>query len=155
MAYTEIKERKKKKYYYRVLSIREGKKVSKRRKYLGVNLSLKELSLKEKTGDKELGLINKAKRERNLEKIKPEIIRILKNNNVKKAGIFGSYSRGESKKGSDIDIIIQPPKNIGFSFAGIELELEKELSKKVDLITYNSIHPLLKKRILNEEVRIL
>ena len=35
------------------------------------------------------------------------------------------------------------------------MELEKELSKKVDLITYGGINPLLKKQILNEEVKIL
>ena len=34
-------------------------------------------------------------------------------------------------------------------------KLEKELKKKVDLLTYNSIHPLLKERILKEKVRIL
>jgi len=56
MAYTEIKERKKKKYYYRVLSIREGKKVSKRRKYLGVNLMPKKLSNKEKVANKEFSI---------------------------------------------------------------------------------------------------
>ena len=39
MVYTEIKEKNKRKYYYRVKSIRNGKKISKKRKYLGVNLS--------------------------------------------------------------------------------------------------------------------
>ena len=34
MAYTEIKERNEKKYFYRVVSMREGKSV-KKRKYLG------------------------------------------------------------------------------------------------------------------------
>ena len=66
-----------------------------------------------------------------------------------------SIDVGDYKKNSDIDMLVQPPKGIGFGFAGIELELEKKLNKKVDLLTYNSIHPLLKKRILEEEVRIL
>ena len=57
-----------------------------------------------------------------LEKIKPKIVRILKKYGVKKAGIFGSYARGEQKKRSDIDILIQPTKGMGLEFAGLALE---------------------------------
>lgn len=96
-----------------------------------------------------------SKKNKDIRRIQKKIIPILKKNNVVRAGIFGSYARGKATKKSDIDILIQPPKGIGFGFAGIELELEKELKKKVDLLTYNSIHPLLKERILKEEVRIL
>ena len=39
MAYTEIQRKKGKKYYYRVKSIKEGKKVRKKKIYLGVNLA--------------------------------------------------------------------------------------------------------------------
>ena len=35
------------------------------------------------------------------------------------------------------------------------IELEKKLRKKVDVVTYDSLNPLLKDRILREEVRIL
>ena len=90
-----------------------------------------------------------------LEILKEKIIKILKKNKVTKAGIFGSYARGDEKKNSDIDILIQYPKGLGFGFAGIELELEDVLKKKVDLLTYGAVHPLLKERILNEEVRII
>lgn len=91
----------------------------------------------------------------NLNQLKTKIIPILKHNKVVKAGIFGSYARGEQKKNSDIDILIQPPKGIGFGFVGIQLELESKLKKKIDLLSYGAIHPLLKKRILDEEIKIL
>ncbi len=90
-----------------------------------------------------------------LSSIKRRAIPILKRNKVKKAGIFGSYAKGVPKTRSDIDIIIEPPRGIGFGFAGIKNELEKNLGKKVDLVTYNSLSPHLKERILKEEVRIL
>jgi len=51
--------------------------------------------------------------------------------------------------------LIKSPKDIGFEFAGIKLELEDELGIKVDLLTYKSIHPKLKKQILRDEVRII
>ena len=90
-----------------------------------------------------------------LGKIKPKIVKILKKYGVKKAGIFGSYARGEQKKRSDIDILIQPAKGMGFAFFGLAVELEEKLGKKVDLVTYNSIHPLIKDEILKQEVKII
>lgn len=54
MVYTEVKERGKKKYYYRVMSLRKGKKFRKERIYLGVNLSKEEIAEEEKQADKEL-----------------------------------------------------------------------------------------------------
>ena len=44
MTYTEIKERNGEKYYYRVVSIRKGSSVLKKREYLGVNLNKEELN---------------------------------------------------------------------------------------------------------------
>jgi hypothetical protein len=152
MAYTEVKQKDKKRYYYRVRSVRKDKKFKKERIYLGKNIPKKELSLKEIEADKKLNIINKLK---GLEKIKPEIIKVLKKYKIKKAGIFGSYSRGEENKNSDVDILVEPPKGIGFGFAGIQFELEDKLGKKVDLVTYRYIHPTLKKDILAEEVRII
>jgi len=152
MTYTEVKERNGKKYYYRVRSIRTGKKFRKVRIYLGLNLSDKSLSEKEIQADK---ILLKDRVNSGLEEIRPQIIRILKKNRIKRAGIFGSFARGEQKKNSDIDILIQPRKNIGFGFAGIEIELEKKLKRKVDLVSYNGISPYLKDKILRQEVRII
>jgi uncharacterized protein len=154
MVFTEIKNRNGNKYYYRVISIRKGEKVTKKRQYLGVNLSKEEIKGKEIEADKNLGIKDKVERN-TLNKIKPKIIQILKKNNVKRAGIFGSYAEGTQKKNSDIDILIEPPKNIGFGFAGIEIELSEKLNKKIDLVSYNGLSPFLKERILKQEVRII
>ena len=155
MAYTEIKERNGKKYFYRVLSVRKGKKVSKKRKYLGVNLSNEDLKSREKIADKEFNSMKQIKKENILDKLKPKIIKILRKNKIKKAGIFGSYARGGQKKNSDIDIIVEPAKNMGFKFAGLEIELSKALNKKVDLVSYNGLSPYFKEKILQQEVRII
>jgi uncharacterized protein len=96
------------------------------------------------------------KKNNELKKLKPKIVKILKKYGVKKAGIFGSYARGEQKKRSDIDILAQVPKKINlYDFIGIKQDLESVLGKKVDLITYKGIRPELKKMILRDEVRIL
>ncbi len=152
MSYTEIKKRNGRNYYYRVLSIRKGMRVTKKRKYLGADLSQDKLSIKETQADKE---ILSKKINKSIESLKLKIIPILKKNKVKKAGIFGSYSRGVQKKYSDVDIIIKPPKGIGLGFIGIAQDLEESLGKKVDLITYKYINPHLKRYILEDEVRII
>ncbi len=75
MAYTEVKKVNAKKYYYRAKSLRDGKKITKKRVYLGVNLSKEELSKKEKDADRELMLLSSLlseKEMKELEKIKNE-----------------------------------------------------------------------------------
>jgi len=153
MVYTEIKNKNGRKYYYRVKSIRDGKRFKKKRIYLGKDLSKDVLSLKIKKADKEL---NTEKGESVIiKKIVPKIKRILKKNKIKKAGIFGSYAKGNFKNNSDIDILIKPSKDMGFKFAGLEIELSKKLNKKVDLVSYNGLSPYLKKEILSQEIKIL
>lgn len=153
MAFTEIKERNGKKYYYRVISFRNNKKVSKKRKYLGVDFSKEVLTLKENQADKELGILDKRKKA--IGEIKRKIVRILKKNYVKRAGIFGSYARGEQKKDSDIDILVELKKPMGFAFFGLNQELEEKLKKPVHLVTYKYLSPYIKDKVLSEEVRIL
>ena len=87
-------------------------------------------------------------------KIKPKLVKILKKNGIKKAGVFGSYARGEQKKNSDVDILINFNGSL-LDLVGLEMELKKKLRRKVDLLTYKGIHPLLKKIILKEEIRII
>lgn len=94
------------------------------------------------------------KENKDIKKIKPKIKNVLKKHGVARAGIFGSYARGEQKKNSDVDILVKFDDSL-LTLVGIEMELEKVLKKKVDLLTYGGIHPLLKKRILKEEVRII
>lgn len=81
MVYTEIKEKNGKKYYYRVLSIRKGKKIMKKRIYLGTDLEKAKLSKKEKEADKELIILSTLLEEneiKELEKIKKDYLKIPK-----------------------------------------------------------------------------
>ena len=94
------------------------------------------------------------KNTKEFEKVKKEIVKILKKHHIKKAGIFGSYARGEEGKRSDVDILVDFNGSL-LSLVRIERELKENVGKKIDLLTYKGIHPLLKKRILKEEVKIL
>ncbi len=91
----------------------------------------------------------------NLEQIKSDISPILKSSGVSKAAIFGSVVRGEARAKSDIDILVEFSKPKGLGFISLKLALEEKLKRKVDLLTYASINPYIKKKILTEAVRIL
>lgn len=58
MVHTEIQEKRGKKYYYRTKAIRKGKRITKERVYLGINLDEKELKKKEKEADKKLNVFS-------------------------------------------------------------------------------------------------
>lgn len=58
MVYTEIKKKNKRKYFYRVKSVKKGSKVGKERIYLGANLNKNELKELEEKADKELVLLS-------------------------------------------------------------------------------------------------
>lgn len=57
MTYIEVQEKKGRKYYYRVKSIKKGGKVSKKKVYLGVNLSKEEVLKKGKEADRKLNIL--------------------------------------------------------------------------------------------------
>ena len=91
-----------------------------------------------------------------IEDIKCKIVPILKRYDVKRAALFGSFVRGEQREDSDIDILVEfkDGKSL-LDLAGLKIELEEALGRKVDVLTYNSLHPLLRDKILQEQKVIL
>jgi uncharacterized protein len=88
--------------------------------------------------------------------IKEKILPILKENKVSRAGIFGSIARGEQKKNSDVDILIEIKDNRSLTeIIGLKLLLEKALKRKVDLVEYELIRKEIKSNILRDEIKIL
>ncbi len=91
-----------------------------------------------------------------IQKIKDKITPLLQQAGVLRSSIFGSVARGEATKNSDVDILIEFPKGKNmFDLIDLEERLGSTLGKKVDLVTYQSLHHLLRDGILNEQVRIL
>ena len=94
--------------------------------------------------------------EKEINKYKETIIPILLRNDVDKAGIFGSFARDEANVDSDIDILVHfKNRKSLFDLARLEMEIEREAKRRVEVITYDSINPLIRERILKEEVKIL
>ena len=92
---------------------------------------------------------------RSIQSIRRRVVPVLRRYGVRKASVFGSFARGEQRKTSDVDFLVQVPRGMGLiEFSGLKQDLEATLSRKVDLVSYGYIKPFLKERILKEQVKI-
>src|SRR4030042_6978242 len=89
-----------------------------------------------------------------LERLKPTLKEKFE---VETIGVFGSYTRGEQSKKSDVDILVEfsVDGEIGFfKFLDLEEFLSRKLGVKVDLVTKNALKPYIGKRVLQEVVMV-
>ncbi len=74
---------------------------------------------------------------------------------VKEIGVFGSYVKGEQKAKSDLDILVEFGRSIGFfEFLEMEEYLANILGVKVELVTKGALKPKIGEYILSEVVNI-
>lgn len=94
--------------------------------------------------------------QRDLEELKDEIAHILTRHDVHRAALFGSFATGEANQDSDVDILVdfRGEKSL-LDLVALKLEMEEALQRKVDVLTYDSLAPLVRDRVLGEQVRII
>lgn len=91
-----------------------------------------------------------------IDDIKVKATGILASNGVRRASLFGSVARGEGGENSDIDLLVELDNDRTLlDLVEIKLELEELLNRKVDVVTYDSLNPYLRERILKEQIVIL
>lgn len=91
-----------------------------------------------------------------IKNIRVRIVPLLKKAGVKKSEIFGSVARGESNEKSDVDLLVDMPSGTTLiDLVTLQQELEDCLGRKVDLVTYRAISPLLKESIERDKKAIL
>lgn len=74
---------------------------------------------------------------------------------VKDIGVFGSYVKGEQRKGSDVDVLVEFEEPVGlFEFIALEDCLSDLLGVKVDLVSRKALKPRIGERILKEVVYV-
>ncbi|MEK6855992.1 MAG: nucleotidyltransferase family protein [Nanoarchaeota archaeon] len=95
-------------------------------------------------------------RRKRIEIIRQKIHPVLRKFRVSKAGLFGSFARGEEKKDSDIDILVEVGNDWDlFDLINLKLNLEKKMKRKVDVVEYQGIRKELRKTILSDEIPII
>jgi len=91
-----------------------------------------------------------------ISEIKNLITPVLKKYGVKRASLFGSIVKEEITENSDIDILVEMPETATLlELSELKIELEEILEKKVDVLTYDSLHHLLKDKILQDQEAVL
>lgn len=89
--------------------------------------------------------------EKELAQLKKQVAPILKKYGVLRAGVFGSFARGESTKKSDIDFLMRFSDGTTlFDLGGLKIDLEKKLGKEVDLVSARAIKKNLKPYIMQD-----
>jgi predicted nucleotidyltransferase len=69
---------------------------------------------------------------------------------VKELGVFGSFSDNTFSEESDIDILVELEKPIGWRFFSLELFLENIFGRKIDLVTKNAVKKQIRENILKQ-----
>lgn len=96
---------------------------------------------------KKIGFINSKNRDK--------LRAIFKEYGVIKAAVFGSQARGDAKKNSDIDLLVEMEDGRTlFDLGGLSVDLKKLFGKKVDLVQYGAIRPLFKEQIMKDQIQI-
>lgn len=75
---------------------------------------------------------------------------------VLKAWLFGSFSRGEETKDSDVDIMVSLDKSkpIGLKFFGMWNDLEELLGRKVDLVSEGTLLPFAQESVERDKILV-
>jgi len=76
---------------------------------------------------------------------------------IEKAWVFGSYARGEETRKSDLDIMVRFDKSATITlldYAGIMIELENLLRKKVDLVSEGTLYDFAKDSVEQDKILV-
>ena len=87
--------------------------------------------------------------------LRREIPYLKENYGVKKIALFGSVVKGKYNKSSDIDIVVEFEKPIGFRFMDLAEYLEKKLGRKTDILTAEGVRSIRIKKVAQDIRRSL
>ena len=93
----------------------------------------------------------------NTQQMIQQIAEYFKTQPVLKAWLFGSYSRGEQREDSDVDLLILPDKSQHFSLftlSGMYEDLRDLLGREVDLITEGGLLPFARETAEHDKILI-
>lgn len=80
----------------------------------------------------------------------------LRQYSVRRIGLFGSYARGQQKRGSDVDFLVEFNKPTYDNFYDLSVSLERMFGRRVEVVTplglSNRMKPFVEKEIVWHEV---
>jgi hypothetical protein len=86
-----------------------------------------------------------------VDQLRPAVLRITQAYGLKNVRIFGSFARGEQRKRSDVDLLVDLPEGMSLlDLSGLKLDLEEALKRKVEIVPARSVKPALRENIFSE-----
>ncbi|MEV1239138.1 nucleotidyltransferase family protein [Nonomuraea sp. NPDC050022] len=81
-----------------------------------------------------------------------QLVKLCERYGIAELAVFGSVARGEDGDGSDIDLlyVLKPDSNIGLEFFAFQEELEDLLGRKVDVVSKEGLHWVIRDQILTD-----
>ena len=74
---------------------------------------------------------------------------------IRRIGIFGSAARDTMNERSDVDVVVELEKQDLFHIIGIKQDLEEQLHRPVDIVSYREkMNAFLKRRIDDEAMYV-
>lgn len=74
---------------------------------------------------------------------------------IRRVSLFGSYARGATHEGSDIDLLIKFSAPVGFfDLVRVQRDLERSLQRKIDLVTPGALSPYFRGEVLRTAVPV-
>ncbi len=93
----------------------------------------------------------------NTQTMTQQIAEYFKTQPVLKAWLFGSYSRGEQRTDSDVDLLVKFDRSIPiglFAYVRMHRELEEILGCKVDLVEEGTLRPAVQETA-NRDLKVI
>jgi hypothetical protein len=87
--------------------------------------------------------------------LRRELPYLKENYGVKKIALFGSIAKNKHTKASDIDMVVEFIRPIGFRFMDLAEYLEKRLGRKIDILTADGIKSIRIKKVARDIKRSL
>ena len=82
-----------------------------------------------------------------------EILLLAAKHGADNVRVFGSAAKGKSRAHSDLDLLIDPgPNRTPFFPGGLVADLEQLLGRKVDIVTKDALHHLIREQVIQEAV---
>ncbi len=89
----------------------------------------------------------------NLSAQRQQVLELAAKHGVTSIRVFGSVARREDSEDSDVDLLVTTgPKTSSWFPAGLILDLEALLGRRVDIVTEGGLNPLLRSQVLEEAV---
>lgn len=91
-----------------------------------------------------------------LKELRDEAAGILRRHDVCRASFFGSVATGRARDDSDLDILVEfTGRKTLLDLVALKLDMEEALQRKVDVVTYDSVAPLIREQVFKEQVTII